>query len=147
MVTAIFLDDASSAIIYRIGKAFSPAERDSLQGIGIELKEISWLNYESVANLDADSLKAADAGSIQPKFIREGESIAATALDRGGGWVAVGTQGSESLGNNEAYGIEGNIGNNMIDGDPTTAFVWPASRRARGGARCHGAPHRIVIYT
>ncbi len=146
MVTAIFLDDASSAIIFRIGKPFSPAERDSLQGIGIELKEISWLNYESVANLDADSLKAADAGSIQPKFIREGESIAATALDRGGGWVAVGTQGSESLGNNEAYGIEGNIGNNMIDGDPTTAFVWPASRRARGGARCHGAPHRIVIY-
>ncbi len=147
MVSAIFLDDASSAIIYRIGKPFSPAERDSLQEIGLAFKEISWLNYESVANLDVNSLKAADAGSIQPKFIREGESIAATALDRGG-WIANGTQGSESLGNNEAYGIEGNIGNNMIDGDPTTAFVWPWPPRPgelRTGARCHNAPYRIVI--
>ncbi len=157
MVTAIFLDDASSAIIYRIGRPFSPAERDSLQGIGIEMKEISWLNKDASEireNLDEDSLKVADAGSIQPKFIREGESIAATALDRGG-WIANGTQGIESLGNNEAYGIEGNIANNMIDGDPTTAFVWPWPLRAgvtsgelepqRTGARCHQAQHRIVI--
>ena len=146
MVTAIFLDDASPATIYRIGKPFSPVERDSLQDIGLDFKEISWLNYESVENLDVDSLKAADAGSIQPKFIREGESIAATALDRGG-WIAYGTQGNESLGNNEAYGIEGNIANNMIDGDPTTAFVWlePPTGKVKYGARCHNAQHRIVI--
>ncbi len=153
MVTTIFLDDASSAIIYRIGKPFSPAERDSLKGIGFgdkEIIEISWLNKDASEfreNLDEDSLKVADAGSIQPKFIREGESIAATALDRGG-WIAEGTQSYERLGIHQGYGIEGNIGNNMIDGDPTTAFVWPWPAPAgeqRGGARCHHAPHRIVI--
>ncbi len=57
-------------------------------------------------------------------------------------------QAYERLGHHEGYGIEGNIGNNMIDGDPTTAFVWPWPAPAgeqRGGARCHHAPHRIVI--
>ncbi len=93
VVTSIFSDEATCATIYRIGRPFSPVEKDSLQGIGIKLKEISWLNKDASEireNIDEDSLKAADAGSIQPKFIREGESIAATALDRGG-WIAEGT--------------------------------------------------------
>ncbi len=147
MVTAIFLDDATCATIYRIGKPFSDAERTSLEGIGIEVQQFSWEVYESVKNLDVDSLKAAHGGSIEPKFIRPGESIAATALDRGG-WIAEGTQDDERLSFKEGYEIEGNVANNMIDGDPTTAFVWPRPAPPgwkRNGGRCHKAPHRIVI--
>ncbi len=148
VVISIFSDEATCATIYRIGRPFSQAERDSLERIGIEVQQFSWEVYESVQSLDVDSLKAADGGSIEPKFIREGESIAATALDRGG-WIAEGTQSDETLGTLERYKIQGNIGNNMIDGDPTTAFVWPwppPPGEQRGGARCHNAPHRIVIY-
>ncbi len=142
----IFVDDASSAIIYRIGSPFSRAEEDSLLGIGFkseEIREIKWKDYESVNTLDVDSLEAADVGSIQPKFIREGESIATTARDREG-WVTMGTQGDESTGSFKRHEIEGNVGNNLIDGDFTTAFVWPQGPH-RGGARCSKANGRVVI--
>ncbi len=113
----MFVDDASSAIIYRIGRPFSPAEKDSLLEIGLGFREISWKDYESVNTLDVDSLKAGDAGSIQPKFTAEGESIAITALDREG-WVTMNTQGLEKPGSREGYEIAGNVGNNL---DPKTA--------------------------
>ncbi len=150
----IFSGDASSAIIYRIGKPFSPAEKDSIQEIndsllesgkiGLGVREISSKDYESVNSLDVDSLKAGDASSIQPKLFAEGESIAITALDRGG-WVKVGTPGDELPGSKEVYDIEGNVGNNLIDGDPTTAFVWPQGSEG-SGARCHRISERVVIY-
>ena len=144
MGTIIFVDDASSAIIYRIGRPFSPVEKDSLLEIGLDFREIGWKDYESVNSLDVDSLKVGDAGSIQPKFTAEGESIAITALDRGG-WVRMNTQGLEVPGSKEGHGIAGNVGNNLIDGDPTTAYVWPQGTN-RGGARCSGASGRVVIF-
>ena len=47
--------DASGVTIYRIGQPFSAAERDSLEGIGIELRELDWSLSVLEDALDPDS--------------------------------------------------------------------------------------------
>ena len=99
-------------VIYRIGEPFSPVERDSLEGAGIDFREIGWTATQLVDAVELDSLKA---GSLQPNFFDEHEDIAATLLNRGG-WVGV-----KNFAN-----INRLIGQVMLDQDPTTAYVWPA---------------------
>jgi len=90
--------EASGVTIYRIGCPFSEAERDSLEGIGVELRELDWSVSILEDALDPDSLQA---GILQPHFIGGDDDIAASSLSRGG-WVvaqrsgrAIPHQGSE----------------------------------------------------
>lgn len=104
--------NASSVIIYRIGTPFSTAEKDSLESLGIDFREIDWTPSQLQDALELDSLQA---GSLQPNFFTEDEDIAATLLSRGG-WVRV-----KHFANQNKL-----IGQVMIDADPTTALTWPA---------------------
>ena len=73
-------------IVYRIGTPFSEAEKDSLEKIGIDFRELGWSENSQLEDaLDPDSLQA---GVLQPNFFAEDEDIAATLLSRDG-WVAV----------------------------------------------------------
>jgi hypothetical protein len=82
---ALLSTDASGLIVYRIGRVFSPAERDSLRGLGFDLREIDWSFSAVEDGLDPGALAA---GSVQPEYFDEDENIAATALGRGG-WISV----------------------------------------------------------
>ncbi|MCE2450055.1 MAG: hypothetical protein J4F35_17285, partial [Candidatus Latescibacteria bacterium] len=77
--------DASGVIVYRIGTPFSEAEKDSLERIGIDFRELDWSASQLEDALDPDSLQV---GVLQPNFFAEDEDIAATLLSRDG-WVAV----------------------------------------------------------
>ena len=104
--------NAASVIIYRIGAPFSTAEKDSLESLGIDFREIDWTASQLQDALELDSLQA---GSLQPNFFTEDEDIAATLLSRDG-WVRV-----KLFANQNKL-----IGQAMIDADPTTALTWPA---------------------
>ena len=104
--------NASSVIIYRIGMPFSTAEKDSLESLGIDFREIDWTASQLQDALELDSLQA---GSLQPNYFDEDEDIAATLLSRDG-WVRV-----KLFANQNKL-----IGQAMIDADPTTALTWPA---------------------
>ena len=82
---ALLVQNASSVVLYRIGTPFSDTEKDSLEGIGVDFKEISWSASQLEDALEVDSLAV---GSLQPNFINEDEDIAASLLERGG-WVRV----------------------------------------------------------
>jgi len=108
---ALLVQNASSVVLYRIGTPFSAVEKDSLEGIGVDFKEISWSASPQVQDaLEVDSLAA---GSLQPNFIDEDEDIAASLLERGG-WVRVAVRGYD---NNL-------VGRVLIDADPTTTYTW-----------------------
>ena len=104
--------DASGVIIYRIGTPFSATEKDSLENIDIDFKEISWSASQLEKDLELNSLQA---GSLQPIFFDAGVNIATGALSRNG-WVSVFLFASENP----------NIGQVLIDGDPTTSYTWDA---------------------
>ena len=101
-------------VIYRIGAPFSAAEQDSLQALGIDLREISWSAFETASALELDSL---EAGVVQPNFFGHGEDIAATLLDRGGKACVINTSYSSACHAVDAV--------RLIDRDPTTAHVYP----------------------
>jgi hypothetical protein len=105
---ALFASDASGVVVYRIGTPFSAAEKDSLQDLGIDFREIDWSFSLVQEGFELDSLSA---GSLQPNFFDEDEDIARTALSRGG-WVS-----RRSYQNDHASQV-------LLDGDPTTAVVW-----------------------
>jgi len=107
---ALLAQNASSVVLYRIGTPFSDTEKDSLEGIGVDFKEISWSASQLEDALEVDSLAV---GSLQPNFIDEDEDIAASLLERGG-WVRV-----------EIFSSDNNlVGRVMLDQDPTTAYTW-----------------------
>ena len=105
--------DAYPAIIYRIGTPFSAAAKDSLRSSGIDFREIEWSSSQLQEALELDSLQA---GSLQPNFFDTDEDIAATLFSRDG-WVGVVT----TL---DSYDKQ--VGHVLIDGDPSTAWVWPS---------------------
>ena len=110
---ALTARDVSGAIIYRIGTPFSPAEKDSLDAIGIGFEEIDWSLSQLEDALEVDSLRA---GVLQPNFFAEDEDIAATAFGRDG-WVAV----------SSTYGYwNTQVGEALLDQDSTTSWGWPA---------------------
>ena len=107
---ALFARDASPAVIYRIGAPLTAAEKDSLDGLGIEFREIQWSASQLEEALEPDSLLA---GSVQPNFLDEDEDIAATLLDRGGRiWIDV-------FGAPNAL-----IAQVLLDSDPATDYTW-----------------------
>ena len=109
-------------ILYRVGTPFTTAEKDSLQNLGIDFREIDWSFSELEEGLELDSLSA---GSLQPNFFDEDEDIARTALSRGGEVHITVFAHENSL-----------VGQVLLDGDPNTAYVWEeavgvSSRQAR----------------
>ena len=122
MSFASFSTDASGVIIYRVGTPFTAVEKDSLQNLEIDFREIEWSFSALEKGLELDSLSA---GSLQPNFFDEDENIARTALIRGG-WISVNITGQENT----------LLSQVLLDGDPNTAYVWPeavgiAKRSAR----------------
>ncbi len=119
---ALFSPEASGVILYRVGTPFTAAEKDSLQNLEIDFREIDWSFSEWEEGLELDSLSA---GSLQPNFFDEDEDIARTALSRGGEVHITVFAHENSL-----------VGQVLLDGDPNTAYVWEeavgvSSRRAR----------------
>ena len=119
---ALFSTEASGVIIYRVGTPFAAAEKDSLQDLGIDFREINWSFSALEEGLEVDSLSA---GSLQPNFFDEDENIAQTALLRGGR-ISINITGQENT----------LLAQVLLDGDPSTAYVWPeatgvATRSAR----------------
>ena len=119
---ALFSPEASGVILYRVGTPFTAAEKDSLQNLGIDFREIDWSFSELEEGLELDSLSA---GSLQPNFFDEDEDIARTALSRGGEVHITVFAHENSL-----------VGQVLLDGDPSTAYVWEeavgvSSRRAK----------------
>ena len=122
LVLSLFSTEASGVILYRVGTPFTAAEKDSLQNLGIDFREIDWSFSELEEGLELDSLSA---GSLQPNFFDEDEDIARTALSRGGEVHITVFAHENSL-----------VGQVLLDGDPNTAYVWEeavgvSSRRAR----------------
>ena len=122
LVLSLFSTEASGVILYRVGTPFTTAEKDSLQNLGIDFREIDWSFSELEEGLELDSLSA---GSLQPNFFDEDEDIARTALSRGGEVHITVFAHENSL-----------VGQVLLDGDPSTAYVWEeavgvSSRRAR----------------
>ena len=122
LVLSLFSTEASGVILYRVGTPFTTAEKDSLQTLGIDFREIDWSFSELEEGLELDSLSA---GSLQPNFFDEDEDIARTALLRGGEVHITVFAHENSL-----------VGQVLLDGDPSTAYVWEeavgvSSRRAR----------------
>ena len=102
--------EAPGVILYRIGTPFTAAEKDSLDGAGIDFREIDWSSSQLQEGLEPDSLRA---GSLQPNFLDEDEDIAATLFDRGGRiWIDV-------FGAPNAL-----IAQVLIDSDPATDYAW-----------------------
>jgi len=122
MGCALFSTEASGVIIYRVGSPFAAAERDSLQNLGIDFRELDWSFSAVEEGLELDSL---NVGSLQPNFFDEDEDIARTALSRDGQIHIT------------VFAHENNfVGQVLLDGDPTTAYVWEeavgvGSRQAR----------------
>ena len=104
--------DIPGAVLYRVGAPFTAAEKDSIEGLGLDYVEIDWSVAQLLEAVEMDSL---EAGSLQPNYFDEDEDIAATLLDRGG--LVAGT---------DLRFREGDVAAQMIDQDPTTAYVWPA---------------------
>ena len=119
---ALFSPEASGVILYRVGTPFTAAEKDSLQDLGIDFREIDWSFSALEKGLELDSLSI---GSLQPNFFDGDENIARTALFRGGR-ISINITGQENT----------LLAQVLLDGDPSTAYVWPeatgvATRRAR----------------
>ena len=119
---SLFSTEASGVIIYRVGSPFTAAEKDSLQDLGIDFREIDWSFSGLEEGLELDSLSI---GSLQPNFFDEDEDIAQTALSRGGEVHITVFAHENSL-----------VGQVLLDGDPSTAYVWEeavgvSSRQAR----------------
>ena len=122
LVLSLFSTEASGVIIYRVGTPFTAAEKDSLQELGIDFREIDWSFSGLEEGLELDSLSI---GSLQPNFFDEDEDIARTALSRGGEVHITVFAHENSL-----------VGQVLLDGDPSTAYVWEeavgvSSRQAR----------------
>jgi len=111
--------EASGVTIYRIGQPFSAAERDSLEGIGIELRELDWSASLLEDAVDPDSLRA---GILQPTFFGGDQDIAASLLSRGG-WVSVQREAGRGSFDNTS-------GSQLLDRDPGTGFTWKAINQA-----------------
>ena len=111
-VLAFHPSSAPGVVVYRVGSPFSEAEKDSLEGIGIDFEEIPWSASQLQEALEPDSLKA---GSLQPNYFDEDEDIAATLLTRDG-WVGV-----KNFAN-----VDRLLGQVLVDQDPATAHTWPA---------------------
>ena len=104
--------DASGVTLYRIGSPLSAAERDSLDELGFEVRELPWSASQVQEALEPDSLQA---GTLQPNFFDEDEDIAAGLLGRGG-WIGVFLFST----------INRLVGQVLLDEDPATAYLWPA---------------------
>ena len=103
---------AASIIIYRIGAPFTAAERDSLDGIGFDFREISWSLSQIEKDLQLDSLQAE---ILQPTFFDASVNIVAGSLARDG-WVRLFLFASENA----------ELGQVLIDQDPNTSYTWDA---------------------
>ena len=101
---------ASSLTIYRLGAPFSTAEKDSLQDLGFEIRELQWSVAQSLNRVELDSL---DVGVLQPKFFGVDENMAATAIDRGGA-ISVAIFASDN-------NIVGKV---LLDEDDNTAYAF-----------------------
>ena len=106
----LYATQASSLTIYRLGTPFSTAEKDSLQDLGFDIRELEWSVAQSLNRVELDSL---DVGVLQPNFFGADENIAATALERGG-LVTVSIFASD---NNL-------VGRVMLDEDETTFYEF-----------------------
>lgn len=107
---AISARGASGVTLYRIGTPFSGAEKDSLEALGVEFREIGWSPSQLEEGLELDSLAA---GSLQPSFFAEDDDIAASLLARDG-WVRLEIHASDNT----------LVGQVLVDGDPTTSYTW-----------------------
>ena len=112
VMVGVCAQDARSVIIYRVGTPFSAAEKDSLDGIGVDFREVEWSASQFQDALELDSLQA---GSLQPNFFDEDEDIAATLLSRGG-FIAIRIFASDNR----------LVGQVLLDKDSSTSFTWPA---------------------
>ena len=61
--------DIWGAVLYRIGAPFTAAEKDSLEGLGLDYVEIDWSVAQLLEAVELDSLHA---GSLQPNYFDEG---------------------------------------------------------------------------
>ena len=105
-------DSADAVTVYRIGAPYTAAERDSLDGLGIEYRQVDWSASQEQNALDADGLAA---GHIQPNYLDADEDIAATLLSRGGRvWIFLFSHHDHL------------VGQVLLDQDPATGYSWPA---------------------
>ena len=56
--------DASGVIVYRIGAPFTAAEKDSLEGLSIDFRDIAWSASQFEEALEPDSLQAGSAAQL-----------------------------------------------------------------------------------
>lgn len=117
LALALSAQDALPAVIYRIGTPFTTTERDSLDGLGIDVREIEWSDSQVQEAVQLDSLAA---GSLQPDFFEPDEDIAATLLDRDG-WVGI-----VSRANRCWCHWDKKVGEVLVDSDPTTGWTYAA---------------------
>ena len=109
---ALAVREASGVTIYRVGTPFSVAEKDSLENIGTDFREISWSASQLVNDLELNSLQEE---ILQPNFFDAGANIAAGTLSRDG-WVNIFLFASENP----------ELGKVLIDEDSTTSYSWDA---------------------
>ena len=105
--------DVTGAILFRIGTPFTAAEKDSLEGIGLDFQEVDW---STALHVDAVELDSLQAGSLQPNYFDEDEDIASTLLSREGRvYIDIRRGGSHpnSL-----------IGQVLLDEDSSTGYTW-----------------------
>ena len=112
IASVLNVGDASGVIVYRLGTPFSTAERDSLDALGIDFREIDWSASQLLDAVEQDSLLT---GSLQPNFFAPDEDIAATLFSRDG---FVGAMLQRLTWDERVMAL--------VDQDPTTPFTWPA---------------------
>ena len=106
---------AFGVIHYRIGTPFTAAEKDSLEGIGAEFREIPWSASQLQHAVELDSLQS---GTLQPNFFADDEDIAATLFDREG-WIGIVTIMDRCF-----CHWNKQVGEVLVDKDPATAWTW-----------------------
>ena len=114
---AFSAQDAFPVVIYRVGTPFTAAEKDSLDGIGIDFREIGWTASQLTEAVELDSLQT---GTLQPNFFARDEDIATTLLGRDG-WVGIVTIMDRCF-----CHWNKQVGSVLLDKDPNTSWTWSA---------------------
>ena len=105
-----FSKQASAVVVYRIGTPLSVAEKDSLEDLDIDFREMGWTQADALSEVDLDQLQV---DVLQPNFFETDENIAATALSRGG-LISINIFASDNV----------LVGQVLLDEDETTGYTW-----------------------
>ena len=105
-----FSKPAAAVVLYRIGTPLTAAEKDSLEDLDIDFREMGWTQADVLSEVDLDQLQV---DVLQPNFFETDENIAATALSRGG-LITIHIFASDNS----------KLGQVMLDEDETTGYTF-----------------------